>query len=222
MTSDSSGSRIELDGATYAPRRIFCIGRNYADHAAELGNRVPESPVIFMKPVSCLVPAGRTIRRPTHGSDLHFEAELVLLIGGDPGSEQTPASGAATIVGVALGLDLTLRDLQSSFKDRGLPWELAKAFDGSAPIGDFMAASAVDLASLEFTCSVNGSVRQRGNTADMIFPPSALMAAISRAWTLLPGDLIYTGTPAGVGGLDAGDRVVVEAEEIGSFAWNIG
>lgn len=190
--------------------RIFCIGRNYAEHAAELSNAVPKSPVIFMKPASCLVPPGVPIPFPTHGKDLQHEVELVVRIG-DRGR----------INGFTVGLDLTLRDVQQALKEKGLPWEKAKAFEKSAPIGPIHPIEGLDLNSLELVCRVNGAERQRGNTRDMIFSTEKLIEEISRIWELLPGDLIYTGTPKGVGPLRPGDKVEIECPPVGPYAWEI-
>lgn len=201
----------------YASRRVFCIGRNYVDHVRELGNETPGRPVIFMKSDACLVPEGRPIRPPRHGSELHHEAELVLLLdprGGEPGWQD--------VAGVSLGIDLTLRDVQAELKERGLPWELAKSFEGSAPIGSFVSAAEIaDPAAIRFSLKVNDEVRQRGDCGLMIFQVPAMLRALSEVWVLRPGDLVFTGTPAGVGPLRSGDRVEVESPSIGRFAWEV-
>lgn len=209
--------RLRVADAWYEAGRVFCIGRNYAEHLQELGNEAPSRPVVFMKPAACLLPQGQLIRMPRHGSELHHEAELVLLLnprGGEP--------GWSDVAGVSLGIDLTLRDVQADLKNRGLPWELAKAFEGSAPIGDFVPAAAIgDPGAITFTLSVGGEVRQHGNSGLMIFPIAAMLGALAEVWTLLPGDLVFTGTPAGVGPLRPGDRVEVAATVIGRFAWDV-
>jgi 2-keto-4-pentenoate hydratase/2-oxohepta-3-ene-1,7-dioic acid hydratase in catechol pathway len=201
--------------------RIFCIGRNYVAHAAELGNPVPEEPVVFMKPPHCLVPPGAAIRFPPHGKELHHEAEVVLRIGRrcvNVNIEQA----ADLIDGVGLGLDLTLRDVQASLKKRGLPWEKAKAFEQSAPLGTIVEIGRIaDINDLAFICKVNGQVRQQGCTADMIFPPARIVSCLSGIWELLPGDLIYTGTPEGVAQLFPDDTITVEADWAGSHSWKI-
>ena len=204
------------------PERVFCIGMNYADHVKELGNALPESPVIFMKPATCLVPAGEKVTFPTHGEDLHYEAELVVLIGreGRPNSEKEARDYMG---GLSLGLDLTLRDVQTRLRKKGHPWEVAKAFDGSAPVGRFIPFhESIDLARLTFRCLVNNELRQEGNTADMIFPVERLIYEISKIWSLKEGDLIYTGTPSGVGSLKEGDVINVEGEMFGTFSWAMG
>ncbi|MCA9981544.1 MAG: fumarylacetoacetate hydrolase family protein [Anaerolineales bacterium] len=213
---------INVNGQQFLPQRIFCIGRNYAEHIAELQNERPSAPVIFMKPASSLLAEGQVIPRPTHGRDLQFEAELVVLIG-QSGANVAPEAALSLVAGVSLGLDLTLRDVQSRLKAKGLPWEVAKAFDGSAPVGAFVPPTAVGvLDDFRVQCLVNGEVRQEGHTAQMLFPVAELITAVSRVWALLPGDLIYTGTPAGVGPLNPGDEVVVTAVGLGSFGWVCG
>lgn len=201
-----------------APRRIFCIGRNYAAHARELGNAVPAEPVVFMKPASAIVPVGARLPLPRDRGAVHHECEVVLQVGRDCAGLE-PANALAALSGVTLGLDLTLRDEQERLKKAGQPWELAKAFDHSAPLGAFVPASGLDLAQLRFECRVGGALRQQGDTADMLFPCAVIVAFLSRRWALLAGDLIYTGTPAGVGPLEPGDEVVIESPAIGRFAW---
>lgn len=201
--------------------RVFCIGRNYAAHISELNSSVPEKPVVFIKPASCLVPPGRAIRFPGHGQDLQHEVEVVIRIG-QAGRATSCDEAFSMIDGVTLGLDLTLRDVQTGLKQKGLPWEVAKAFDQSAPIGEFLPYNgSLDLTGIEFCCIVNGVVRQRGITRDMIFSIDRLIMELSAVWFLHPGDVIYTGTPSGVGPLCAGDRIVIESEQLGYFTWNV-
>ncbi|MGE5625012.1 MAG: fumarylacetoacetate hydrolase family protein [Bacillota bacterium] len=200
-------------------RRIFCIGRNYAEHAREMGNALPPEPVVFMKPVTSLVLEGAPLKLPHGRGSVHHEMELVLALGREA-EEVEPGAALSLLAGVTLGLDLTLRDEQARLKQAGAPWELAKAFDGSAAVGTFAAAPfAFDPQALEMRCAVNGDLRQRGNTRDMLFPIPAILAFLSRRWRLLPGDLVFTGTPSGVGPLKSGDRVEIEAEHIGRFEW---
>lgn len=201
--------------------RVFCIGRNYVEHAQELSNPLPERPVVFMKPAACLVPDGGQIRFPAHGAELHHEVELVVRIG-RAGREIDESDALAWVDAVTVGVDLTLRDVQRDLKARGLPWEAAKAFEQSAPIGAFARyRPPLDLADLEFSCSVNGERRQSGNSAQMIFGVPTLIAWLSRIWTLAPGDLVFTGTPRGVGPLRPGDRLAAAAAGIGGFAWDV-
>ena len=202
--------------------RIFCIGQNYVAHVHELGNELNSDPLIFMKPMACLVPVGRPIPIPRHGRELHQEAELVVQIGRAghvPSAEEAPSF----ISGLSLGLDMTLRDVQTTLKQKGHPWELSKAFEGSAPLGDFVPFTAdFDLTDLHYTCHINGQLRQHGHTALMMFPITHLIATLGQIWAFRPGDLIYTGTPAGVGPVHAGDVITVASAGIGEFSWTVG
>ena len=201
--------------------RIFCIGRNYAEHVQELSNTVPERPVIFIKPATCLVKPGEKIHFPKHGKELHHEVEIVIKIGSE-GRVVREEESQSFISGITVGLDLTLRDVQNDLKKKGLPWEIAKAFEQSAPIGDFAPYDkSIDLDNISFGCKVNGVERQRGNCKDMIFSIPKLLIEVSKIWVLRPGDLIFTGTPSGVGPLKIGDRIEIESDLIGAFSWNI-
>jgi 2-keto-4-pentenoate hydratase/2-oxohepta-3-ene-1,7-dioic acid hydratase in catechol pathway len=198
--------------------RIFCIGRNYAEHAAELGHAADGECVVFMKPASCVVGPGQPIVLPRGRGSVHHEAELVVMLTG--GGADIPAQDALeNVAALTLGLDLTLRELQAGLKKKGAPWELAKAFDGAAPLGDWKPYQGQDLQALSFSCAVNGTVRQRGETREMLFPVARILHILSQTWSLEPGDIVYTGTPAGVGPLSPGDRVVLESQAIGRFEW---
>ena len=202
-------------------KRIFCIGRNYAQHARELDSPIPESPVVFLKPLSCLVPLGEMIVFPSHGTLLHHETELVFLIG-KGGRVSSVKTASSFILGITLGLDLTLRDLQSQLKKKGEPWEIAKGFDGSAPIGAWVPYDPKWYEKgIEFFCRVNGAVRQTGYSKDMIFPIAEILIYLSTIWHLQKGDLIYTGTPEGVGPISPGDEIVIESPSIGTFSWRV-
>ena len=206
------------------PNRIFCIGKNYGEHIKELGDTLaPEEPVVFMKPVCNIVAPGETLHRPPYGDELHHEVEVVLLIGKE-GKNILKADALSYISAITLGLDLTLRDVQKKLKKTGLPWELSKSFENSAPLGIFKdySPNKIDLKNLHFSCSVNGSLRQKGNTREMIFPIANLIQTLSSWWTLRPGDIIFTGTPAGVASLESGDKVEVESPSIGLFFWSLG
>jgi len=201
--------------------RIFCIGRNYAEHAQEMDAPKPAEPVVFMKPATSLVAEGQPLVLPKGQGSVHHEMELVVAIG-KRGADIPLQAALEYVAGVTLGIDLTLRDVQSRLKQSGQPWELSKSFDGSAAIGKFIAWSAQsDIQNIDMFCSVNGTLRQQGNTRDMLFPVAKIIAFLSRHWRLLPGDLIYTGTPAGVGPLLAGDRIEIESPQIGRFCWDV-
>lgn len=182
--------------------KLVCIGRNYGDHARELGNTVPDEPVVFLKPTSALIPHAGPIVLPAFSKDVHHEIELVYVIG--------RRNGRAVPDKVTIGLDLTARDLQQDLKSKGLPWEKAKAFDGSAYVADaFTALESFPSCGhpIEFMLKKNGQVVQSGHSGQMIFPVEVLIAHVERYMTLDPGDLLFTGTPAGVGALSAGDRL---------------
>lgn len=201
--------------------RVFCIGRNYVEHVRELSSAMPAKPVVFIKPASCLVGPGERIHFPKHGSELHHEVEIVVKVGRE-GRVTTEEEALSFISSITVGLDLTLRDVQKELKQKGLPWEMAKAFEQSAPISDFIPYDgSLDLKDIPFGCKVNGIERQRGNTGNMIFSIPKLLVELSKIWVLRPGDLIYTGTPSGVGPLNIGDRIEVESDPIGSFSWSI-
>ena len=175
-----------------------------------------------MKPASNLVGSDQLLRYPRFGNELHHEVEVVLLIGKE-GRDIPEDDSYSYISGVTIGLDLTLRDVQKKLKNSGLPWELSKSFEQSAPIGTFLPydSKTLDLNNLPFTCHVNGHLRQDGNTRDLIFPIRKIISTLSGWWTLQPGDIIYSGTPSGVGPLLPGDQIEINSPEIGSFLWNI-
>lgn len=202
-------------------KRIFCIGKNYADHIAELAHlgHAPDGEcVVFLKPPSAIIDEGTAIDLPKGRGSIHHEAELVVQLTG--GGRDIPRREALDcIAGITLGLDLTLRDLQTELKNKGKPWELAKAFDGAAPLGDFKPYLGQDLQAIEFECHVNGQRRQHGNTQAMLYPVAQQINILSQTWSLEPGDIIYTGTPKGVGPLVAGDEIVLSSETIGRFSW---
>jgi acylpyruvate hydrolase len=201
--------------------RIFCIGRNYVEHVRELSNLIPTKPVVFLKPATCLVKPGDPIHFPKHGEELHHEVEIVVKVGKE-GRVRSEGEALSFISAITVGLDLTLRDVQEELKKKGLPWEIAKAFDQSAPIGDFISYDRkLDLKNISFGCKVNGVERQRGNSGMMIFSIERLLVELSQIWQLYPGDLIYTGTPSGVGPLKIGDTIEIEGEKFGSFSWRI-
>jgi acylpyruvate hydrolase len=199
--------------------RIFCIGRNYAEHIKELGNTPDEAFVLFMKPASCVVPLGESLTLPRGKGSVHHEAELVVALTGG-GADIAEADALTHVSHLTLGLDLTLRDLQNALKKNGSPWELSKAFDQAAPLGEWKAYHGQDLQALEFTCRVNGALRQHGKTGDMLFSVARQIHILSQTWALRDGDILYTGTPSGVGPLLPGDRIALESADIGRFEWN--
>lgn len=189
------------------PGAIYCIGRNYAEHAKELNNPVPKSPIIFMKPTCSLLEDGGVIQIPVGSENVHHEAELVIAIGKE-GKNISREDAWEYIAGYAIGIDVTARDIQDSLKSAGKPWLLAKGLDTFAPLGNFIAPSEIKNPSdISIQLWVNDEQRQNGNTRDMIFFIDDLIARLSTHFTLLPGDLIYTGTPEGVGPMKHGDTV---------------
>jgi acylpyruvate hydrolase len=197
--------------------KIVCIGRNYAEHAKELGNEVPEKPVVFLKPASALIHSREKIILPTFSKDMHHEVELVLLIGKTvKDANKTEADGA--IIGYGVGLDMTLRDIQNELKKKGHPWTIAKCFDTSAVVSDFVLKSDCKLTlDEEISLSVNGQIRQKEKLNKMLFKPAEIVEYISSLMTLEEGDLIFTGTPAGVGKVEVGDRLLGEIQNVGKL-----
>ncbi|MES1949891.1 hydrolase [Salinisphaera sp. S4-8] len=202
--------------------RIFCIGRNYAKHIEELGNTLSgKESVVFMKPASALVAPGEAITLPDDEGAIHYETELVVEIGSG-GRDIAPEAAREHIAGIGLGLDLTLRDVQTDLKNTGEPWEKAKAFDHSAPLGPMIALDDdIDLADLHFELTIDGEVRQHGHTAAMLVGVADLIAMLSAHWQLLAGDLIFTGTPEGVGPLQPGMHLQLRADQLPGAEWTI-
>ena len=203
------------------PSKIVCVGRNYAAHARELGNEVPESPVLFIKPPSSISPLNAGIRWNQALGECHHECELCIRIG-SPLKNATPEQAVAAVNGVTLGLDLTLRDLQNTLKNKGQPWERAKAFDGACVLGEWLAPDMLaDFSSTTFRLTVNGELRQSGDTAAMLFDVLQLLVDISQSFSLEVGDVVMTGTPAGVGPLCSGDQLVMTLDTVlGAVSWN--
>lgn len=186
--------------------KVICIGRNYSDHAKELNNPVPSKPMIFMKPPSALLVNNKPLYYPEFTKDLHYELELVVKICKN-GRHVQPEFAHKYYEQVALGIDFTARDLQSECKKKGHPWEIAKGFDGSAPISDFVSIDKVNRNAIEFELHKNGIQVQKGNTKDMIFSIDQIIVYVSKFFKLQMGDMIYTGTPAGVGPVVIGDKL---------------
>ena len=187
--------------------KIIAIGRNYAEHAKELNNPVPTVPVIFMKPDTALLKDNKPFYHPDFSEDIHHEIEVVLKVCKE-GKHIAEKFAADYYDELALGVDFTARDIQQKHKEKGLPWELAKAFDGSAPVSNFVPKSKFsDLCQLDFKLDINGHTRQHGNTKDLLFSFERIIAFVSRYITLKKGDLIFTGTPEGVGKVAIGDHL---------------
>ena len=188
--------------------KIICIGRNYAEHIAELQHERPTDPVIFMKPDSAILPAHNPFYIPDFSNDLHYEVELVVKIN-RLGKHIAPRFAHKYYDEIGLGIDFTARDLQNQLKDKGLPWEKAKAFDGSAVIGDFLPKTDFpDMNAIEFGLKKNQEWVQKGNSEMMLWKIDELIAYVSQFFTLKIGDLIFTGTPAGVGKVSPEDELV--------------
>lgn len=186
---------------------VFCVGRNYAEHAAELQNEVPDEPVIFTKPLSSIIFSGQDVLIPPQTTDVHHEVEIVLALGASL-HNATPAEALKAIAAVGVGLDMTARDIQQKLKTKGLPWDLAKGINTFTVIGSFFPVSEdFDFSNIPVELSVNGEVRQRSSSSMMLFTPGVLLSFLSRFFTLQAGDLIFTGTPKGVGRVQSGDRL---------------
>lgn len=187
--------------------KIVCIGRNYADHAKELNNPLPSAPVFFMKPDTAILKDSAHFYHPDFSNDIHHEIEIVLRIS-KAGKHIEEQFAHRYFDQIGAGIDFTARDLQSECKNKGLPWEIAKAFDHSAVLGNFYPVSDFkDFKNIDFRLDVNGDTRQKGNTSDMIFSFGAIISYVSQFITLKTGDLIFTGTPAGVQAVKPGDKL---------------
>lgn len=197
-------------GTEYPIGKILCIGRNYAEHIRELGNETPDAPVIFMKPASSVIGDGGTIVIPPYSRDCHHEAELAVLIG-TAGKDISPERALDHVAGYGVAIDLTLRDVQAELKKKGLPWDIAKGFDTACPLSAFAPADRVaDPQDLRIILTVNGGTRQDGSTALMIHPVREIISYLSGIFSLEPGDVILTGTPAGVSAIVSGDKLDAE------------
>ena len=201
---------LPISGLNIRPGKVLCIGRNYAAHAAEMQSDIPEAPVIFLKPPTALIGDGGEVLLPPASQEVHHEVELVVLIGKK--AKNIPVSDALKHVeGYALGIDMTARDLQAEAKRCGLPWSVAKGFDTFAPLGAFTSARDIfDPRHLGISLYVNGVIRQQESVSRMIFGVDELVAYASSIFTLMPGDLMYTGTPEGVAAVEDGDRLVAK------------
>lgn len=201
-------AKIKNSNKEFPIGKIVCVGRNYTEHAKELGNEVPAKPVLFLKPSSAVIYSGEYIIHPSFGNELHHEVELVLLIGKRIKNISLEEAENA-ITGYGVGLDMTLRDVQNELKKKGEPWTIAKCFDTSAVISDFILKENYNLTlNEEISLSVNGTIKQKEKLDKMIFKPAEIVQYISSLMTLEEGDLIYSGTPAGVGKINKGDKLV--------------
>ena len=202
--------------------KIVCVARNYAEHAAELGNPVPEQAVLFIKPASSLLADGGTVIIPGYARECHHEIELAVLIG-RTGKAITPEQALNNVAGYGVALDLTLRDVQANLKAKGLPWEIAKGFDTACPLSAFVpAAQVADPQQLNLRLTVNGEVRQDGTSAHMLRSVAQLISEASGYFTLEAGDILLTGTPAGVGPIRSGDRLEAVIEGVGRLVVSVG
>lgn len=204
------------------PSKIVCVGRNYAEHAKELGNPIPDRAILFIKPPSSLSPLSQGISWNQALGECHYECEICLKITHPLSQETDPAKALEAIGAVTLGLDLTLRDLQGDLKAKGEPWERAKAFDGACLLADWIEADEVgDLQALELIFTINGVERQHGFSKDMIRDIGALLVEINQCFSLEVGDVIMTGTPAGVGALRANDQLTMKLiTQSGEYDWD--
>lgn len=201
--------------------KIVCIGRNYVDHIAELNNERPAAPMFFIKPRTALTPLEEPIRLPAYSKKVRHELELALLLGKTL-FHCSEEEVFAAIDGYAAAIDVTLQDVQDRCKEKGHPWEIAKAFDGSCPVSEFVPAAEVSSPQdLMISMKVNGEQRHNDSTKLMIWQIPAIVASASQYFTLEPGDIILTGTPAGVGSLEAGDRLEIEIQDVGRFTTTV-
>ncbi|MEN4904197.1 fumarylacetoacetate hydrolase family protein [Luteimonas sp. TWI1437] len=208
-------------GGQFPVRRVYCVGRNFADHAREMGAQAPASkaergtPVFFSKPADAVVTSGE-VPYPSATRELHHEVELVVAIGRDAPPGELPVDSAAELVyGYAVGLDLTRRDLQAAAKAKGLPWDVAKGFDASAPVGELVPAAAVGaLSPRTLSLEVNGVLRQSSTLAQLIWDVPEILHELSKLFALRAGDLVFMGTPAGVAALQPGDVCVARLDDV--------
>jgi len=211
--------QISIKGTeqTYRVGKIIGLGRNYLDHIRELGNQVPDRAVVFCKPASSILADGGAIEIPDYSDDCHHELELAVLIG-RKGKNISAESALQHVAGYGVALDMTLRDTQNELKEKGLSWEPAKAFDTSCPLSAFVPAGQVTNPNhIRLVLKVNGQVRQDGNTAQMMRSVEEIIAEVSKIFTLEPGDVLLTGTPAGVSRVQSGDRLEGEIEQVGTL-----
>jgi 5-carboxymethyl-2-hydroxymuconate isomerase len=216
-------NQVHLKGQTtpITVGKIVCLGRNYVDHIKELGNEIPDKPVIFIKPASSIIHEGEQVRIPVYSDDCHHEVELAVLIG-RTGKNVADSEAMGLVAGYGVAIDLTLRDVQSELKAKGLPWEIAKGFDTACPLSDFVPGEQIkDPHQLQLTIKINGKMRQDGNTCLMMRNIPRFISEVSAIFTLQPGDILLTGTPAGVGRIQSGDRLEAEIEQVGRLSVSV-
>ncbi|MBO6537173.1 MAG: fumarylacetoacetate hydrolase family protein [Balneolaceae bacterium] len=202
-----------IPGLELPIRNIYCIGRNFADHAKEMNAETPSAPIVFLKPTSSICYDGDTISIPPQSKNVHHEGEIVLAIG-KSGKNIEETKAFEYVAGIGAGIDFTARDIQSEAKKAGLPWSVAKGFDGFAPISSFKPLSDLITDSIELELRVNEQIRQSGNTSQLIFSFEKLISYLSTIFTLQAGDLIFTGTPAGVSAIESGDVVTSQLPQL--------
>ncbi len=226
IDAPAQASVAVLGGGRFPVRRIFCVGKNYAEHVKEMGGEArSDPPVFFTKPADAVVESGAVIAYPQATENLHYEGELAVALKGAGRNLKDRAAAGALIFGNAAACDLTRRDLQSTAKKAGAPWDAAKGFDRSAPIGPIARIEDVPPEAFDdarLVTRINDEVRQDAALSDMIWPVPEIIMALSGLFELRPGDLIFTGTPAGVGALSPGDDVRVDIGPLPSLAFSIG
>jgi fumarylpyruvate hydrolase len=218
-TAPQASVAVHGDRGRFPVRRILCVGRNYAAHRREMGGDDRDPPFFFSKPADAVVASGSQIPYPSATADLHHEVELVAALGAG-GADIAVDDALALVFGYAVGVDLTRRDLQGAARAKGQPWDAAKGFDNSAPIGDIRPANGPPPQG-RIRLSVNGAIRQDATVADMIWNVAEIISQASKLWRLEPGDLIFTGTPEGVGPLVRGDRVEGEIDGVGALDFRV-
>jgi len=199
------------DGTSLEIGTMYCIGKNYEKHAKEMGGELPKDPVVFIKPPAAYIPDGSSVILPDFSDNVHHEVELVVVIGKDCSNIRSDQA-RNVIAGYAIGIDVTLRDIQQKAKEKGLPWAVAKGFVTSAPISKIIPESEFgdEIPFFDVKLEVNGDIRQNGNTKDMARPVGLLIEYLSKVFTLRTGDCIFTGTPEGVGKINSGDKLIAE------------
>ncbi len=213
--------KIQNSKKEFPVGKIVCIGRNYTEHAKELGNEVADKPVLFLKPASAIIYSGDNVIHPDFSNEMHHEVELVLLIGKKI-SKASLTEAEEAIIGYGVGLDMTLRDLQNQFRKKGDPWTISKCFDTSAVVSDFILKENYKLTlDEEISLSVNGIVKQKDKLSKMIFNPTQIIEYISSLMTLEEGDLVFTGTPAGVSRVNRGDKLSAEISGVAKLECGI-